>query len=338
MGRFLTLFCDTSRKFAGAIVTQNSLSNWSHGSFSQRSGNFVFYVRPEERTALPRDEISLKQILIMKTKLCAFVLAGGLATSAHAAILAGVTGTNNLVTFNSNSPGTYISSNPITGTANGNFITNIAFNSDNGLHYGLDTSANLYRISTNGAAISIVSSLALGSFDAGFDYDPSSGNLVFASLSGASTSVLSPDGSGLMTNSIAYGLGDTNSSATPNLFGIAVDPVFFETYTLDSALGVLGKIIDPAFAEIFTVGSLGLNVTSVGGFASDADGNFFAALSTDGLTTGLYSINTTTGAASSIGSFSDDGVVTLAAVPEPSVSLLAGLAASLMAFRRRRSA
>jgi hypothetical protein len=274
----------------------------------------------------------------MKKTVIALALASGLATGANAALLIGVTGTNDLVTFNSNAPGSYVSSVPITGTLNGNFITNIAYNSDNGLHYGLDTSANLYQISTGGAAIPLANSLALGSFDAGFDYDPSSGKLVFAAQSGATISTFGTDGSGLATSAITYGVGDPNSAATPSLYGFAVDPVFYETYVLDNALGVLGRIIDPGFGEIFTVGSLGVSVTSVGGITSDADGNFFAALSTDGLTTGLYSINTATGAATSLGGFSDDGVVTLAAVPEPSVSVLAGLAASLMAFRRRRSA
>ena len=265
------------------------------------------------------------------------IIALALATGAHGALLVGVTGTNNLVTFDSNAPGTYVSNNPITGTQNGNFITNIAYNSDNGRHYGLDTSANLYTISNTGSATFVAGSLALGSFDAGFDYDGSTGKLVFASQSGASVSLLGTDGSGLMTSSIAYASGDVNASATPSLFGIAVDPVFYETYVLDEALDALGRVIDPSFSEIFTVGSLGIDVTSVGGMAIDAEGNVFAALSTDGLTTGLYSINTATGAATSLGAFSDGGVVSLAAVPEPSVSILAGLAGSLMAFRRRRN-
>lgn len=274
----------------------------------------------------------------MKSKLLAFVISGGLAAGAHAALLVGVTGTNNLVTFDSNSPGSYLSNNLITGTQNGNFITDIAYNPDNGLHYGLDTSSNLYQISTGGAAIPIANSLALGSFDAGFDYDPSSGKLVFASQADSSISLLGTDGSGLATDPIAYGTGDTNSASAPSLFGIAVDPAFYETYVIDEALDVFGQVFDPSFSEIFTVGSLGIDVTSVGGMAVDADGNVFAALSTDGFTTGLYSIDTATGAASSLGAFSDGGVVSLAAVPEPSVSLLAAIAGSLMAFRRRRNA
>lgn len=272
----------------------------------------------------------------MKTKLFALVLFSGLAVGAHAALLTGVTGTNNLVTFDSNSPDSYLSSNIITGTMNGNFITNIAYNSDNGLHYGLDTSANLYQISASGAATSIASSLALGSFDAGYDYDPSSGKLVFSSQSGSNISVFGINGTGLSTSPITYGALDPNASATPSLFGLAIDQVYFETYVIDNALGTLGRIIDPSFSEVFTVGSLGLTVTSLGELAFDSAGNLFAALSTDGLSTSLYSINTTTGAASSLGSFADDGVVSFSAVPEPSVSLLAGLAASLMVLRRRR--
>lgn len=273
----------------------------------------------------------------MKNSIIAIALASGFATGANAALLVGVTGTNNLVTFDSNSPGSYVSNNPISGTQNGNFITNIAYNRDNGLHYGLDTSANLYSISLSGSASLIASTLALSSFDAGFGYDPSSGKLVFAGSTAAEFATFATDGSGLASSTSAFAPGDANFSSTPSLFGFAVDPVFFETYVLDSELDILGQYFDPAFAELFTVGSLGLDVTGVGEITVLADGSAFAALSTDGSTTELYSINTGSGAASLIGGFSDDGVVSLAAVPEPSVSVLAGLAASLMAFRRRRN-
>ncbi|MFD2255714.1 DUF4394 domain-containing protein [Luteolibacter algae] len=274
----------------------------------------------------------------MKTYIIAFALAAGIATGAHGALLTGVTGTNNLVTFDSSAPGSYLSSTPISGTQNGNSITNLAYNSDNGKHYGLDTSANLYEIGQNGAAVLISGPLPLSSFDAGFGYDGSSGKLVFAAQSGAGMSSFNLSGAGLGTVTAGYGIGDINEGATPSLFGFAVDPIFFEAFVLDDQLDTLGRFFDPALSEIFTVGSLGIDVTGLGELEVLDDGSIFAVLSTDGFTTGLYSINGTTGAATSIGSFADGGVVTFSAVPEPSVSVLAALAGSLMAFRRRRNA
>jgi hypothetical protein len=273
----------------------------------------------------------------MKKTIIAIALASGFATGANAALLVGVTGTNNLVTFDSNAPGSYLSSNLITGTQNGNFITDIAYNRDNGKHYGLDTSANLYELAPGGSAILVSSSLPLASFDAGFTYDPSTGKLAFAAYSGAVLSTFEVDGTGVGTGSFAYGIGDANEAATPAVFGLGVDPDFFEAFVLDAELNTLGRFFDPGLSEIFTIGSLGLDVTALGDLTIDFSGNAFAALSTDGITTSLYSINTGTGAASLLGGFSDDGVVALA-VPEPSAPLLAAIAGSLMAFRRRRIA
>lgn len=273
----------------------------------------------------------------MKKSIITLALVSGFATGANAALLVGVTGTNNLVTFDSNTPGSYVSSNPITGTQNGNFITDIAYNSDNGKHYGLDTSANLYELALGGSASLVASSLPLASFDAGFAYDPSTGKLAFAAFSGAVLSTLNVDGSGLSSGSFTYGIGDTNEAMNPAIFGLAVDPDFYEAFTLDADLNTLGRFFDPGLSELFTIGSLGLDVTALGDLTIDSNGNAFAALSTDGITTSLYSINTGTGAASLVGGFSDDGVVALA-VPEPSTSLLAAITGSLMVLRRRRTA
>jgi hypothetical protein len=68
----------------------------------------------------------------------------------------------------------------------------------------------------------------------------------------------------------------------------------------------------------------------------DWDGNLLASLSTDGLTSSLYSINSTTGAATTLGSFGAGVGLTAIAVPEPSTALLGGL--GLLALLRRRRA
>ena len=103
---------------------------------------------------------------------------------------------------------------------------------------------------------------------------------------------------------------------------------------LDSDLDTLAQSFTPDLSELFSVGSLGLDVTSFGGLVVDFDGNLFASLSVDGLESSLYSINPLTGAATPVGVFGT-GISSIA-VPEPSAALLGGL--GLLALLRRRRA
>lgn len=252
----------------------------------------------------------------------------------HAGVLAGVTGDNEIVTFDTSNPGTYLSSSPISGTLSGNSIFDLTYNSDNSTFYGLDTSANLYSLSLDGNASLIAPSIGVSSFDAGFAYDPALDALIFLGATGSELAIIGLDGMIQSSGTLSIGAGDVNEGTAPSISALGIDPVFAEAFMIDAQLDVLLRSFDPTFGEAFTVGALGIDVTAVGDLTVDPDGNAFAVLSTDGFSTDLYSIDTATGAATNQGSFPGTGLVAVT-VPEPSSSLFL-VFGGLLLFRRNR--
>lgn len=260
---------------------------------------------------------------------------------ASAATFWGVTDSNNLVSFDSTSPSSFLSSVSITGLVAPDgvttdplaFIVNLSFNPTTGEFTGIDTNANIYRIGLSGNASIINNTFSPAGFDAGLAYDPFSGGFVFADDVASRFNITSA-GIATLIGTATYGAGDVNELSTPSIFGVGIDPDFGSAFFLDASLGTLAQSFDPDALELFTVGSLGLEVTSFGDLAFDFGGNLFASLSTDALTSGFYSIDQSTGAASFIGSFGQ-GVATIA-IPEPSAALLGAIGA-LTLLRRRRA-
>lgn len=263
----------------------------------------------------------------------------GLVPGLSAASLFGVTDGNNLVSFDTSDPSVFLTSVPISGlfasdgvTQDPNaFVVNLSYNPATGQFFGIDTNANFYRIGLNGSATLLNNTFSPTGFDAGFSYDPFTGEFAYADDS-AERFNISNAGIATLVGSAAYGVGDPNEATAPQVVGLAIDPDFGSAYFLDANLGILALALDPDATELFTLGSLGLGVTAFGDLTIDFDGNLFASLSTDGLSSGLYSIDETTGAASLIGNFST-GVSTIT-IPEPSAALLGGL--GLVALLRRR--
>lgn len=265
----------------------------------------------------------------------------GLLSAASAASLFGVTSGNNLVSFETSDPSTFLTSVPISGLFNSDgvtqdpnaFVVNLSYNPGTGQFFGIDTNANFYQIGLNGSATLLNNTFSPSGFDAGFSYDPFTGGFAYADDS-AERFNLTAAGVATLVGSAAYGAGDANELTAPQVFGLAIDPDFGNAYFLDANLGILALAVDPDATELFTVGSLGFGVTAFGDLAIDGGGQLFASLSTDGLSSGLYSIDETTGAASLLGNFTT-GMTTIS-IPEPSSALLGGL--GVLALLRRRRA
>lgn len=258
-----------------------------------------------------------------------------------AATLFGVTGDNHLVKFDSSNPSSFSSSVAVTGLVGVNGSTpdpfatllNIAYNPAQGSLYGLDSNANFYRIATNGAATLVSNGLSPNGFSGGLAYDSFSDSFAFLT-DAAENFNLTTAGIVSANPSLFYGSGDAHNGQAPNIFGIGIDPDFGSAFMIDSVTDTLVRSFSPDMAELFTVGPLGIDVTSFGGMVVDFEGKLYASLSTDGLGSALYSIDPNTGAATLVGSHGT-GIGSIA-VPEPSAALL-GVLGMVGLLRRRRA-
>lgn len=269
-----------------------------------------------------------------------------LTVSSQAATFFGVTTDNNLVSFDTAAPATFITSTAITGLKASDGVTNdagavllnLTYHASSDTHYGIDSNSNFYSVTRGGAATLISSTFSTLGFAAGFAYDPITDKMLFASDVGENV-LFSTNGTRTANGNLVYGVGDANFGTAPTIFALGIDPDFGSTYFIDANLNTLVTSLDPNFSELFTVGGLGLDVVSFGGLGVDADGNLWGTLSTDGATSSLFSIDALTGAATSVGNFgSGVGVHSIAAIPEPSRTVLVGMAFVGLLFRRRRVA
>ncbi len=276
--------------------------------------------------------------------LAAVSLAGlASAPAAHAFDVWAVNTANELVRYDHAAPGSVLSTSGITGLSDVNaWVTDITF--ANGSLYALDNNANLYTLNrATGAATLVSATFAPAGYDLGLASDPFlAGGLRIVTDAGENFSATL---GGVFTAGPAafVGSGDAHAGASLGFSGLAIDPDFGTGYAFDAALDTLFVTYDANFAEFFTVGALGGDFTALASLDFVDGSTLIAALSTDANTSSLYTINTTTGAATLIGSFGG-GIQAVAvapgAIPEPSsFAALAGLAGlGLAASRRRRAA
>lgn len=274
-----------------------------------------------------------------KTILLGTLATFGLLSAASATSVFGVTTDNRLVSFDSADPATFTSSVTITGLIGADGVTpnpdgsilNLAYNPLDSRLYGIDNNANFYQIGGGGVATLITSGFSPAGFSAGFAYDPFNNNFVFADDAAGNYSITT-DGAVTTNPDFTYAGG-----GTPSIFGLGIDPFLSTVFALDANNDSLSTSTDPLFptnSELNIVGSLGIDVASFGGLTVDENGNLLAALSEDGLTSGLYSIDPNTGAATALGNFGGAGLLSIA-VPEPAAAILGSLGALILLRRRR---
>ncbi len=273
----------------------------------------------------------------------------GFLSNASAATLFGVTTENSLVSFDSSAPSVFQTSVTITGlfdadgttpNSNGSILNLTArpgANSKNFQLWAIDNNANVYTINLGGAATLVSAGFNPAGFAAGFAYDPFNDNFVYAGDNAESFS-LSLTGSATANPDLTYAGGGAAS-----IFGLGIDPDFGTVFAIDAGNDSLSTSFDPNFpgagSELTIVGGLNVNVASFGGLAVDFDGNLFASLSTDGISSGFYSVNKSTGEASLIGNFTT-GVSAITAAPVPdggtTCAFLGGTFACLGLLRRKQ--
>jgi hypothetical protein len=261
--------------------------------------------------------------------------------------LLAVTLSNELLRFNSSTPGQIESSLTIGGMSEpGERLLGIDFRPLDDQLYGLSSAGRLYTIDQFNAwaspvpgSTSITPSLSGSSF--GFDFNPVpdrirvvsdtrqnlrlnpvTGGVVDADLTRAGTQ---PDGT------LTFAMGDRFQGVTPRIVGAAytnlgvAGSTMTTNYAIDSGLGVLvrqGSLnsapVSPNTGQLFTVGGLGVATTDQVGFDLAAGTEMaFASLTAPGASSSaLFMIDLNTGRATRVGGIGGGEVIQgLAAVP-----------------------
>lgn len=238
----------------------------------------------------------------------------------------------------------------ITGLMAGDRLVGIDTRPKNGKVYGVSTMNQLYTVNETTGAATWVATLSAPVVQAGLgygiDFNPvadfgTAASLRLVSSAGDNFAINAATGVvGNTANKIATGytgVGYTNTMLMPT-----AAPASTALYYIDSNNDTLA-MAPSAFntPTISTVGSLGVDVLKANGFEVLGNGQAYAALTVDGssLTTGIYSINLGTGAATLLGTYNGTlSGLTVSAVPEPGTYAMMGLGLLGLAFMRRRRA
>jgi Domain of unknown function (DUF4394) len=299
----------------------------------------------------------------MRTFFWAVAIVATAASQARAEAIYGLTNSQQLVTFDS-------STRAVTSTVSlpfsitGEILVSIDVRPATGQLYALSNLNNIYRVNpVSGASTQIGGTLSpapMGSLKA-IDFNPTVDRIRILGSGGAPNNLRAhPDTGAIVatdgTLAFATGVGDPNQGDTPavvngaytNSFAGATTTVL---YDLEAGNDVLTRQVPPNDGTLNTVGSLGFDLATSGGFTgfdiSGASGTAYLVgnnLAGGGLATNsLYQVNLATGAASVLGavsgvngSFRDIAVVGPNPVPEPSSLLPLIGALAVVALSRRR--
>jgi hypothetical protein len=233
-------------------------------------------------------------------------------------VIIGLGANNNIVAFNSATPGTILGSAPVTGLGAGENLVGIDFRPAGGTLFGLSSGNRLYTINTGtGAATALGSAGAftLSGANFGFDFNPVVDRIRVTSNLDQNLRLNPNDATLSATDTnLAYAAGDPNAAANPNLVGSAyINSVAGAATTtlfgIDSNLDVLVTQNPPNSGTLNTVGALGFNTNDQVGFDIVTTGGVGGANTAYASLTGagsgfsqLFTINLTTGSATLIGS------------------------------------
>ena len=272
----------------------------------------------------------MKNILI---GLSALALA---ATPAHAVLIYGVDTGNNLIQFDSATPGTTLSTVGISGLG-GNSLLAIDLRVRDGLIYGLTDKKSVVTINPFSGMTSLILDVAVTGNSFAFDFNPTNTNL----------RIVSEDDSNYFVrfNAPPIALVQQANAAYAPAAGLANPDIVSAAYTfndnnpatgttlfvLDSANDVLATL-NVATGALTKVGDLGVNIGAGTSFDIFGANTGFVQAGDS-----FYGINLASGALSIIGN-TDRRLIGITAVPEPAAvtMLIAAFGAAAGLSRRRR--
>jgi|GEM_PF-5702620 len=230
-------------------------------------------------------------------------------------MLYALTSSNRLLSFSSSAPQTIMSTVAITGVQRGEDLVGIDFRPATGQLFGMGNGSRLYTIdTTSGQAVQVGSVLTttLSGAEFGFDFNPLVDRLRVTSDQDQNLRINPANAAiGAIDGTLAYTSTDRNAGQNPNVVGSAYTnnvpgPSATTLYNIDSNLDVLVTQNPPNAGVLNTVGPLGVDAPNVLGFDIVGASTAFAAFTPVGSPSGagaqLYTINLSTGAATSIGS------------------------------------
>lgn len=269
----------------------------------------------------------------------------------HAERLAGLTTDQRLITFDSAAPGTAFSSFALTGLTAGDRILGIDLRPANNRIYGVSQTGRVYSISTGGVA-SFVSQLTSSgmpvSLDGprfGVDFNPVPDRLRIISDGGQNLRANIDTGGVTTDTSITragggaisiLGTGYTNSLPGPAPATTTIYGIDDTTDSLVTATPANGGANGGVYSS---VGALNVALGAADAVAFDISG--FSGTGFLSINSLLYSVDLTSGAATSLGSFGRSsliGLTAIGAIPEPAswAMMIAGFGIVGASLRRRR--
>lgn len=214
-----------------------------------------------------------------------------------------VDGANNLHIFNFMNPGTPVSK-PIGNLQSGESILGIDMRPVNGQLYALGSTGRLYTLNTATGAAAMVGLgpvAVLSGTDFGFDFNPLVDRIRIVSDTGQNLRVNPNDGLLAATDgALNPGTPAVTGAAYTNNYPGTTATVLFD---IDSNTNMLYKQDPPNNGTLTAVGPLGVDVMSSNGFDIGGTSNMGYAILTVGTTSAIYSINTSSGAATQVAAF-----------------------------------
>lgn len=219
---------------------------------------------------------------------------------------------NALVVFGAMRPDQAESRGTITGLQAGEAVVGIDFRPVDGRLYAIGSSNRVYVVDTVTAAATAVGAAAftpaLAGTAYGVDFNPVPDRIRTHS-DGEQNLRLHPGTGALAATDgvLAYAAGDAGAGSNPAIVATAyTNSVAGATTTtlfaIDAARDVLVTLANPNDGVMTTVGALGVSTAEFAGFdIAGNDGSAYAALSTGGSRSTLYTINVATGAATRVG-------------------------------------
>lgn len=281
------------------------------------------------------------------------------ANPAIAVSLTGLDLQNNLVFFDSNTPGTVTGKVGVTGLQTGESLVGIDYRPATSGLFGVGSTNRVYSINpTTGAATAVGASpfspgLIGNAF--GVDFNPVPDLIRLTSNAGQNARLSPVTGAVVGTDgTLTFAMSDVNAAQPPNVVASAytnnvAGATTTTLYGIDPLLNVLvrqGSLnfqannpatpISPNSGQLFTVGSLGVTLgTNLVGFDIFTQNGVDSAFVTAG--SNLYTLDLGTGAATLVGGIGDGSNLRgVAAVPEPTTMAGLALAGAGMGYVRRR--